>query len=208
MLLLWEALGLRKGNEEASAFGLPDRTLAGTEPPMAQSLEKSMPALREQRVSLRPVPIAAMHDKLTVEARIVTTYEGARAHEERYRKYGSLLQDVAKLVEEGPRISDSRYREALAHIAEARVQMAGIFKETPVVILPAATGPAPRGLTTTGDSSLNRVWTALGVPAISIPMAVGNELPLGLQLIAAPGSDSLLLNTAVQVARRIGSPGQ
>ena len=41
-----------------------------------------------------------------------------------------------------------------------------------------------------------------------IPMAVGNKLPLGLQLIAAPGKDSLLLNTAVQVARWIGSPAQ
>src|SRR5262249_29011242 len=194
MLLLWDALGLRKGDEEASAFGLPDRTLEGIEPPMAQSLEKSIATLREQRVSLRPVPIAAMHDKLTVEARIVTTYEGARAHEERYRKYGALLQDVAKLVEDGRKIPDSRYREALAHIAEARVKMAEIFKETPVLLLPAATGPAPRGLTTTGDSRMNRVWTALGVPAISIPMAVGNQLPLGLQLIPAPATNSHPLN--------------
>lgn len=208
MLVLWDALGLRKGNEEASDFGLPDRALEGIEPPMARCLEKSIAALREHRVSSRPVPIAAMHDKLTAEARIVTTYEGARAHEERYRKYGALLQDVAKLVEEGRKISDSRFREALAHIAQARLKMAEIFKETPVLLLPAATGPAPRGLASTGDSRMNRVWTALGVPAISIPMAVGNELPLGLQLIAAPGNDSLLLNTAVQVARWIGSPAQ
>ena len=208
MLLLWDALGPRKGNEEARAFGLADRALEGIEPPMAQALENSIAALREQRVSFRPVPIAAMHDKLTVEARIVTTYEGARAHNERYGKYGALLQDVAKLVEEGRKIPDSRYREALAHIAEARLKIAEIFKQTPVLLLPAATGPAPRGLTTTGDSRMNRVWTALGVPAISIPMAVGNELPLGLQLIAASGKDSLLLNTAVQVARWIGSPAQ
>jgi Asp-tRNA(Asn)/Glu-tRNA(Gln) amidotransferase A subunit family amidase len=138
----------------------------------------------------------------------VTTYEGARAHDERYRKYGALLQDVAKLVEEGRKISDSRYSEALAHIAQARLEMADIFKETSVVLLPAATGTAPRGLTTTGDSRMNRVWTALGVPAISIPMNVGNELPLGLQLIAARGKDSLLLNTAVQVARWIGLPAK
>jgi Asp-tRNA(Asn)/Glu-tRNA(Gln) amidotransferase A subunit family amidase len=55
---------------------------------------------------------------------------------------------------------------------------------------------------------MNRVWTALGVPAISIPMAVGNELPLGLQLIAALGKDSFLLNTAVQIARWIGLPAK
>jgi hypothetical protein len=54
-------------------------TLKGMEPPMAQSLEKSIAVLREQRASLRPFPIAAMHYKITVEARIVTNYEGGRA---------------------------------------------------------------------------------------------------------------------------------
>jgi hypothetical protein len=86
---------------KASSFGFSDRALEGIEPPMAQALEKSIAALRGQRVSFRPAAIAAMHDKLTVEARIVTTYEGARAHDERHRKYGALLQDVAKLVQEG-----------------------------------------------------------------------------------------------------------
>jgi Asp-tRNA(Asn)/Glu-tRNA(Gln) amidotransferase A subunit family amidase len=47
---------------------------------------------------------------------------------------------------------------------------------------------------------MNAPWTALGTPAISIPIPVGSELPLGLQLTAAHGNDALLLRTAERVA--------
>jgi len=43
-------------------------------------------------------------------------------------------------------------------------------------------------------------WTALGTPAISIPMPVGNGLPLGLQLAAERGGDARVLRAAVRVA--------
>jgi Asp-tRNA(Asn)/Glu-tRNA(Gln) amidotransferase A subunit family amidase len=44
---------------------------------------------------------------------------------------------------------------------------------------------------------MNRPWTTLGTPAVSIPMPVGPELPLGLQLAAAHGEDARVLRTAV-----------
>jgi len=47
---------------------------------------------------------------------------------------------------------------------------------------------------------MNAPWTALETPAISIPMPVGNSLPLGLQLTAAPGQDARVLRTAVRIA--------
>ena len=53
--------------------------------------------------------------------------------------------------------------------------------------------------TSTGDSGMNAPWTALGTPAISIPMKV-TGLPMGLQLTAAHGQDTFLLRAAVRVA--------
>jgi len=50
---------------------------------------------------------------------------------------------------------------------------------------------------------MNAPWSALGTPAISIPMPVTDGLPLGLQLTAAPGEDARLLQTAVQVHRLV-----
>jgi len=46
---------------------------------------------------------------------------------------------------------------------------------------------------------MNAPWTALGTPAISIPMPVHPGLPLGLQLTAEPGQDARLLRAAERV---------
>ena len=51
---------------------------------------------------------------------------------------------------------------------------------------------------------MNRPWTALGTPAVSIPMSVQNDLPLGLQLTAAHREEGRLLHTAVKVAALLG----
>jgi len=79
-----------------------------------------------------------------------------------------------------------------------------MHKATPVILVPAASGPAPLGLSSTGDSRMNAPWSALGTPAISIPMPVGHALPLGLQLTAAHGADARVLQTAVKLERALG----
>ena len=52
------------------------------------------------------------------------------------------------------------------------------------VLLPAATGAAPP-VESTGDAVMNRIWTALHVPAITVPFwCPPDGMPLGLQLVA------------------------
>ncbi|MBV8906710.1 MAG: amidase, partial [Acidobacteriia bacterium] len=86
-----------------------------------------------------------------------------------------------------------------------RQRIGEFFKATPVILTPAATGPAPKGLASTGDGRMNAPWTALGTPAISIPMPVRQGLPLGLQLTAAHGQDARVLQTALRVASFLDS---
>jgi Asp-tRNA(Asn)/Glu-tRNA(Gln) amidotransferase A subunit family amidase len=76
-----------------------------------------------------------------------------------------------------------------------------LFATTPVILTPAAVGAAPLGLGSTGDARMNAAWTALGTPAISIPMPTGSSLPLGLQLAAAQGADARVLGASVSVSR-------
>jgi Asp-tRNA(Asn)/Glu-tRNA(Gln) amidotransferase A subunit family amidase len=205
MLSLWETLGKPRGREEKFALGFVEFD-QGLEPAMSAAFRNTMALLRRHGVALQPLRIAPLLDKLAEECMVVMKYEGARFHEQRYKEHGARLQDLANLVREGLEISERRYRDALGVIADGRAQIGETYKTTPVILVPAATGPAPRGLGSTGNSRMNRPWTALGTPAISIPMPVPSGLPLGLQLTAAHGEDARLLHTAVRVARMLDTP--
>jgi len=126
-------------------------------------------------------------------------YEGARIHKQRYEQYGSRLEDLATLVEDGLKIPTEKYNEAMRYVASCKLQVSEMMKATPVILTPAAPGPAPLGLSSTGDPKMNAPWTALGTPAISIPLPVPSGLPLGLQLAADRGQDSRVLRTAVHL---------
>jgi Asp-tRNA(Asn)/Glu-tRNA(Gln) amidotransferase A subunit family amidase len=51
---------------------------------------------------------------------------------------------------------------------------------------------------------MNAPWTALGTPAISIPLLVADGLPLGLQLTADHGDDARVIRTAVRLHTQLG----
>jgi aspartyl-tRNA(Asn)/glutamyl-tRNA(Gln) amidotransferase subunit A len=145
--------------------------------------------------------------KLRDAGNTISMYEGARAHEARFKQYGDRLDDVAQMVRDGLKIGDSPYRSAKDYVAECRQTVADLYKQTPIILVPSAPGPAPGGLSTTGDSRLNYPWTALGTPATSIPMPATNGLPLGLQLTANPGDDARVLRTAVAIEAIVGRVG-
>jgi Asp-tRNA(Asn)/Glu-tRNA(Gln) amidotransferase A subunit family amidase len=52
---------------------------------------------------------------------------------------------------------------------------------------------------------MNRPWTALGTPAISIPLPTGEGLPLGLQLTADHNQDAPLLDTAARIWKQLSA---
>jgi Asp-tRNA(Asn)/Glu-tRNA(Gln) amidotransferase A subunit family amidase len=200
MVLLWNALGQLKEADARVAVGVPE-PMPKVESDMDRRFREAISTLRKAGVDLKPVDISPMLSQLAASQRTVGHYEGARFHEPRFREHGEKLGQLAALVTEGLQMSDGAYREARASIAAARARFAEIYKTTPVIALPAATGPAPRGLASTGDSRMNSPWTALGTPAITLPMPVDNALPLGLQLTAPMGEDSMLLQTAVLIHR-------
>ena len=198
MLALWTAMGLSAGRPETIAFGVPD-PIPEVDPPMAAAFQRAVAALRSAGVSTTSIAIAPMLTDLVAVSRTVMFYEGARFHEQRYAEYGDRLADMADLVREGLKIPERTYKDAMRQIAEHQQRVGEMYKATPVILVPAAPGPAPLGLRSTGDSRMNAPWTALGTPAISIPMPVGDALPLGLQLTADRGQDARIIQSAVRV---------
>ena len=202
MLAFWESIGQATGRTEEFALAAPD-PMPDVEPAMAAAFLRALTRLRRAGLSIRSIDIAGVLARLTDAQRTVMFYEGARLHEQRFKEYGARLADMADLVREGLQIPVARYDEALKYIAECKTRVAELHKATPVILVPAATGPAPLGLASTGDSRMNSPWTALGTPAISIPMPVATGLPLGLQLTADHGQDARVIRTAVRLQQKM-----
>jgi amidase len=199
MRALWDALGYQTHAPEDVTMAVPD-PLPDVEPAMAAAFAGAVAMLRGAGVSIVTIDIKDRLVHLGKAARTVLAYEASRVHEERYHTHGNALQDLADLVREGLATPVEQYDEAKRFIARSMTWMSALYEATPVVLVPAATGPAPRGLLSTGDPAMNAPWTALGTPAISVPMPVAG-MPLGLQLTADRGHDAIVLAAAVRVQR-------
>ena len=202
MLALWEAMGHPTGRDEEVVLGAPD-PVPDVEPAMAAAFRDTLSRLRRAGASIRPLDLSDMLNKLADASNTIQSYEAARFHEARFKEHGDRLADLANLVREGLAMPAARYEAANRYVAECKTRVNEMYRTTPVILVPAATGPAPMGLTTTGDPRMNAPWTALGTPAISIPMPVGGALPLGLQLTAEYGQDARVIRTAVRLQRML-----
>jgi Asp-tRNA(Asn)/Glu-tRNA(Gln) amidotransferase A subunit family amidase len=204
-LALWNALGYSTGRDEQFPFGAPEPA-PDCEPEMANAFRQSLSLLQRAGIRIQPVSIADALKKLDAANDVLMFYEGAHYHEPRLKEFGDRLdQPLASLIRDGLKIPVQRYEEAKQFVADSRRQFAEIFKSTPVILTPAATGPAPLGLSTTGDPRMNAPWTALGTPAVTIPMPIASGLPLGLQLTADLGRDSTVLRAAVLLQDRFNT---
>ncbi len=145
---------------------------------------------------------------------VIMGYEAARAFAWETRNQRELLStEYAQRMDRGMAISHSEYRAALAQAEYCRQRFAGELSGLDVLLTPSATGEAPLGLNSTGDSLFNRIWTLLGVPCIHVPFGLGPQgLPLGVQVVGSRGSDLATLccahwiesNLAVHCANPIG----
>jgi Asp-tRNA(Asn)/Glu-tRNA(Gln) amidotransferase A subunit family amidase len=107
-----------------------------------------------------------------------------------------LLPELVALL--GPYLACDMTRYAAARRRRQSCQAAfdALAAGYDAVLLPAATGAAPP-MTNTGDAVMNRIWTALHVPAISVPFwRSADGMKLGLQLVGRLGADRALIETA------------
>jgi len=199
MMRLWPLMGFQAAPWARRAIAVPAQ-IPAVDSEMEKAFHAALDRLRRHGWIVETIAMPARFPELLPAARLVNNYEGARTHELRWREHGSGIGvKLAQLVEEGLAIPAEKYAAALALIAALKQEMSELFRSYPVLATPAAPGPAPEGLASTGDPRLNSPWTALGVPAISVPMPVGDGPPLGLQLVTAEGADSALLAAAAEV---------
>ncbi|MEL6316695.1 MAG: hypothetical protein AAFR16_03535, partial [Pseudomonadota bacterium] len=68
-----------------------------------------------------------------------------------------------------------------------------------VILTPAATGPAPLGLESTGDPAFNQAWTLIGAPCVTLPITAVEGAPLGVQLVGRRWEDAAVMRAARRI---------
>ena len=94
------------------------------------------------------------------------------------------------MIIEGQAISEEKYIAERAELNALRKTFFAAFAPNDVFLWPAAPGPAPEGLESTGEPKYIAPWTALGGPMVTMPIGKTLEgMPLGSILCGLPGKD-------------------
>lgn len=115
---------------------------------------------------------------------------------------------LRQLIAQGQALSFADELNALNYLARCRAILDEQFADYDLLLAPAAPGSAPATLAHTGDSIFNRIWSALHVPCLSMPVGVDDHgLPLGVQLIGPRYGDWALLQASQTVHEQLLAKG-
>ena len=120
-------------------------------------------------------------------------------------KGGEFSKAFRDLIAEGRKVTAVQYLAAVRDARRYADGLSGIFEQlADAIITPSAKGAAPQGLGATGDPVFCSLWTLTGLPSLNLPLLESAEgLPIGVQLVGAPGRDERLLRTARALIQKL-----
>jgi Asp-tRNA(Asn)/Glu-tRNA(Gln) amidotransferase A subunit family amidase len=144
----------------------------------------------------------------------VQSAEASEIHRERRAGAPHLFEpETLQRLEVAAAVTREAYVTARSRLAEVRATAARRLDGIDVLILPTVPVLAPPigardtdiggGWTSPRDALLRHdaLWGVLGLPAVSIPVPNPGGLPVGAQLVGAPGGDAALLAMAETIVR-------
>ena len=199
----WQALD---APEALPVLGVPEGAY------LEQASPEALAAFEQQVAQLQasgyPVERVSLLDDIAEIAhrhRELMAYELAQEHKDWFAEFESRYRprtaELIRLGQNTPPYAASAAQEGQALVrqtVENRMADAGVD----VWVCPAAAGPAPEGIESTGDPAMNLPWTHIGFPAVTLPAGrAANGLPLGLQCASRAGTDEQLLAWADRMAQ-------
>ncbi|GHO88817.1 amidase [Dictyobacter formicarum] len=181
--------------------------LAQTEPEALQSFWQQVSQLEKAGYTIKRVAAFNTIQGIKEQSRYLTSAELAQVHAHWFATYESLYRPrTVEKIRSGQQVSPEQLAQARAGRAVLRAEMEALMRQESfdLWICPAAIGPAPAGIASTGATVMNSPWSYAGMPALSLPAGKAkNGLPLGLQVVAPAMADEQLLAWAEPLAEAL-----
>lgn len=152
---------------------------------------------------VKTVPALADFDEIVARHNQLVAAEAAQVHATWFAAYSELYHaKTADLIQRGQQVSEVDVEQARAGRLQLRQELTRLMEAygLDLWLSPAAPGPAPRGLESTGDPVMNLPWTYSGLPTLTVPAgrsAAG--LPLAIQLTGRWYEDEVMLAWAAEI---------
>lgn len=165
------------------------------EPATRDALDVAAARLRTAGARIDPMVLPEPFAALTAAHETIMAYEAARNFVFETTRHADRVSDSFRaMCDAGMRTDRSDYLHARRCVASAVALLPGVLRGYDGLIAPATRGEAPPAESGTGDPVMSRMWTALGVPSLAIPVVRSTPaLPVAVQLIAAIDADPQLL---------------
>ena len=183
------------------------RHWAKCEPSSQDLITDATRQLTRAGANVLELELPAEFDEIDDLHRTVAGFEFARAITWERTEHAAKLSAALRngRLADGLAVDYDAYVAAQQRLQSLRSSIADIMASYDTLLTPSARGEAPQGLQATGEAIFNGIWTALHVPAITVPAFNGPcGLPVGLQLVGRYRGDEALLATASSVAAALG----
>lgn len=179
---------------------------AEAHPEMRDGIDELVAALGDQAWE---VPLPGLFLEAEAQRRRINFAEMSKCYYALERRGRAQMSDILQAaMDEGKAIPARDYIAALDWRDLMNAALGEIFDRCDAILCPAAPGPAPEGLASTGSAIFNGLWTLAGTPAVTLPLLQSESgLPMGVQLVGRRGDDARLLRTARWLSQHIATLG-
>jgi amidase len=179
------------------------------QPETKRAVENAATALGKAGAVVRDVELPAEFAGLAALARgTINYYERAACMAFEWDNHRAALSpQMQRYIENGLKTSRADYVAAWRRVEQCRALLPQVFDGIDLLLAPCVPGEAPKGLGSTGDPTMQAMWTALHTPTMTLPTHRGpNNLPVGIQLVAQRYDDDRLFGCARWIWDKIGAP--
>lgn len=189
------------------SVGYTEASLAGAAPEIRQRFVEALSAMEAAGATIRllDAPTGEDYELANAAGMVISRAEAAQFHRDAGTDLERCIPEVRDQLREALDLSAVDYVRALRLRGQLRDRLSAAMESVDVLAMPTCKVVAPPRpdaddyLLVLSENCIP--WSLVDFPAISVPMGLAQGLPCGIQFVASPGQDPLLIAMAYAFER-------